>query len=177
MCCKEHHDCFKNQFCNEIEIMDPPMKTKLADIWKIINLIINSQKPDWVLSLFKLLLLDLSPCLTNFITIAVTKALIRKNKGKKKNEIIDMRLTSLNSIIVVNRPDRRTRGRHSPHQPDPQVRPSRGCPRPHDLHHHHRRNGKRQPEILRLPGQNLDRTEKEKLWLGLPLHWRKHRCS
>ena len=103
MCCKEHHDCFKNQFCNEIEIMDPPMKTKLADIWKIINLIINSQKPDWVLSLFKLLLLDLSPCLTNFITIAVTKALIRKNKGKKKNEIIDMRLTSLNSIIVVKK--------------------------------------------------------------------------
>ena len=93
MCCADHLKYFKEEFSYGCETMIPSMITKLSDIWKIIDLIINSQEPKWVLSLFKLLLLDLSPCLTNFIAISVTKALIRhsnKNKNKEKNDDLSL---------------------------------------------------------------------------------------
>ena len=101
MCCQKHLLYFKKEFYIGCEVMDPPMNTKLKDIWKIIDLIINSQEPNWVLSLFKLLLLDLSPCLMNFIIIAVTKALIRHNKKNKIKESGD--LHSIKSIITVKK--------------------------------------------------------------------------
>ena len=104
MCCEKHLNFFKKEFNNECGLMEPSMSTKLADIWRIIDLIINSQEPKWVLSLFKLLLLDLSPCLTNFIVIAVTKALIRH---KDDNSIVinnnEEDFSLLQSIIVVKR--------------------------------------------------------------------------
>ena len=89
MCCKKHLDMFKKEFCENCNIMEPSMDKKLKDIWKIIDLIINSQKPEWVLSLFKLLMLDLSPCLTNFIITAVIKALIRHDEKDNKNDFLE----------------------------------------------------------------------------------------
>ena len=98
ICCQEHLNYFKNEFNVDCNIMQPSMNEKLADIWKIIDLIINSQEPKWVLSLFKLLLLDLSPCLINFITISVTKALIRHSKDNKKE---NNKLNELKDIVII----------------------------------------------------------------------------
>ena len=98
MCCQDHLNYFKNQFNDGCNIMRPSMNEKLSDIRKIIDLIINSQEPKWVLSLFKLLLLDLSPCLTNFITISVTKALIRHSNDNNKEY---NKLEELKNIIII----------------------------------------------------------------------------
>ena len=98
MCCEQHLSYFKKGFCTGCGIMQPTMNTKLTNIWKIIDLIINSQKPNWVLSLFKLLLLDLSPCLMNFIITAVTKSLIRHNSDNNENELL-----FLSTLILVKK--------------------------------------------------------------------------
>ena len=98
MCCQEHLNYFKNEFNFGCNIMQPLMNERLSDIWKIVDLIIKSQEPKWVLSLFKLLLLDLSPCLTNFITISVTKALIRHSNDNNKEY---NKLEELKNMIII----------------------------------------------------------------------------
>ena len=103
MCCKNHLDMFKKEFSENCNIMEPSMDKKLTDIWKIIDLIINSQKPKWVLSLFKLLMLDLSPCLTEFIITAIIKALIRHDETGEKKDNENDRLDMLKSIVFVNK--------------------------------------------------------------------------
>ena len=107
MCCKNHLDMFKKEFNDQSNIMNPSMEEKLIYIWKIIDLIINSQKPKWILSLFKLLMLDLSPCLTKFIITSIIKALIRhekytQKKGKIDNKLINEFITFQSMIIIDN---------------------------------------------------------------------------
>ena len=104
MCCKNHLDMFKKEFSQNCNVMEPSMNERLTDIWKIIDLIINSQKPNWVLSLFKLLTLDLSPCLTNFIITAIIKALIRHIKIIKKKESSEQSsiMKQFISLVVVD---------------------------------------------------------------------------
>ena len=99
MCCKQHLDMFKKEFSQNCSVMEPSMDKKLIDIWNIINLIIKTQNPKWVLSLFKLLMLDLSPCLTKFIITAIIKALIIHNDSKKEENVKDF--TLLNSEVLV----------------------------------------------------------------------------
>ena len=103
MCCKKHLDMFKKEFSENCNVMEPSMDKKLTDIWKIIDLIINSQKPTWVLSLFKLLMLDLSPCLTEFIITAIIKALIRHYEKDEKKDKESGHLDMLKSIVFVNK--------------------------------------------------------------------------
>ena len=86
ICCQNHLNMFTKQFSDKCNIMVPSMDIKLSDIRKIINLIITSQKPNWVLSLFKLLTLDSSPCLTKFIIIAIIKALINQEDKENIND-------------------------------------------------------------------------------------------
>ena len=57
----------KDEFLENKKVMDPPMNQKLMSIQNILNVIISSQEPDKAFLLFKLLTLDLSPCLTEFI--------------------------------------------------------------------------------------------------------------
>ena len=102
MCCKNHLDMFKNEFAQNCDIMEPSMDKKLKDIWKIIDLIINSQKPIWVLSLFKLLMMDLSPCLTKFIIIAIIKALIRHNENEKNDYKKADNLDMLKNMVYIS---------------------------------------------------------------------------
>ena len=99
MCCKQHLDMFKNEFSQNCSVMEPSLDKKLIDIWNIINLIIKTQKPKWVLSLFKLLMLDLSPCLAKFIITAIIKAVIIHNDSKKEEKIKDF--TLLQSVVFV----------------------------------------------------------------------------
>ena len=84
ICCKNHLDMFKTEFRDNCNIMEPSIDKKISDIWKIIDLIINSQKPSWALPLFKLLILDLSPCLTKFIVASLIKtSIIHEDKNNK----------------------------------------------------------------------------------------------
>ena len=103
ICCKNHLDMFKKEFIENSNIMEPSMEVKLTDIWKIIKVIITYQSPDWVLSLFKLLTLDLSPCLTKFIIVAITKALIIHENDDKINkpEKKEGQNTFLDDIVVI----------------------------------------------------------------------------
>ena len=103
MCCKNHLDMFKKEFSENCNIMKPSMNERLIDIWKIIDLIINSQKPIWVLTLFKLLALDLSPCLTYFIITAIIKALIRHDEFNKKNKTNDelSKYITCKSMVII----------------------------------------------------------------------------
>ena len=105
MCCRNHLDMFKKEYNKNCNIMEPSMDIKLKDIWKIIDLIINSQEPEWVLSLFKLLMLDLSPCLSKFIIIATIKALIRHDENKDKSDMKKVKedLSILKNMIFVRK--------------------------------------------------------------------------
>ena len=44
LCCKNHLNMFKKEFSDNCNVMEPSMEQKLKYIWKIIDLIINSQK-------------------------------------------------------------------------------------------------------------------------------------
>ena len=99
MCCKKHLDMFKKEFNENCKVMDISIEERLIDIYNIIDLIIKSQKPNWVLSLFKLLMLDLSPCLTKFIINATIKALIIHSDNYNDNNTD--KLTILKSVVFV----------------------------------------------------------------------------
>ena len=87
MCCQKHLSMIKDEYIGNKTIMNPPMDQKLICIENIMNVIINSQEPEKAFSLFKLLTLDLSPCLTEFILTIFIKAL-RKDKNDKEKENI-----------------------------------------------------------------------------------------
>ena len=67
MCCEEHLNAFKDDFIGSQKIMNPSMNVKLSFLNDIMNLIILELEPKKAVNLFKLLILDLSPCLTKFI--------------------------------------------------------------------------------------------------------------
>ena len=67
MCCEEHLNVFKDMFVGSKKVMNPPMNKKLSYLKDIMDLIIVEQEPKNAVYLFKLLTLDLSPCLTKFL--------------------------------------------------------------------------------------------------------------
>jgi len=78
------------------------MYTKLANLKNIMDLIIESLEPKNAVFLFKLLTLDLSPCLTKFIlNIFVNAFNSQKNEDWKKS-FVDQLLLSKYEVIVVN---------------------------------------------------------------------------
>ena len=67
MCCQKHLDDIKDEYIGSHKIMNPTLNTKLSRLKDIMNIIIDSIEPNNSLVIFKLLTLDLSPCLTLFI--------------------------------------------------------------------------------------------------------------
>ena len=67
ICCKRHMAEIKDEFLGNKVLMNPPINQKLLLLQNILNVVIKSQEPEKVFPLFKLLTLDLSPCLTEFI--------------------------------------------------------------------------------------------------------------
>ena len=57
----------KDEFIGNKTIMNPPMNKKLLSIQNILNVVISSKEPEKAFFLFKLLTLNLSSCLTEFI--------------------------------------------------------------------------------------------------------------
>ena len=67
MCCEDHYKQFDPDIVGKIDLMQPSMNRKLSDLKGIISLIIDSQLAENAVILFKLLTLDVSPCLAKFI--------------------------------------------------------------------------------------------------------------
>ena len=106
MCCKKHLSMIKDEFKGNTAIMNPPMNEKLKIIENIMNVIINAQEPEKAFYLFKLLTLDLSPCLTEFILNIFLKALMKESKDKKdikwKENFINVLLNNKFETIFIN---------------------------------------------------------------------------
>ena len=87
ICCEEHLNMIKPEYVGSKKIMNPNMLQKLSNLKNIMDLIIGSQDPQNAISLFKLLTLDLSPCLVKFILnifIQVLKS--NKNDDNETND-------------------------------------------------------------------------------------------
>ena len=85
ICCEEHLNEIKPEYVGSKKVMNPNMLQKLSNLKNIMDLIIGSQDPKNAISLFKLLTLDLSPCLVKFILNIFIHAL--KSKSNDDNEV------------------------------------------------------------------------------------------
>ena len=103
MCCKEHLEMFKEEYIKNKTIMDPPLNKKLSYITDVLKVIIYSQEPKNCFYLFKLLTLDLSPCLTKFIINIFNNSLKGEQRDNewKTNFIIEL-IKNKYEIILIN---------------------------------------------------------------------------
>ena len=103
MCCKEHLNSIKEEFIGNNNIMNPPMNKILIGIKDIMDVIINGTDPKNAISLFKLLTLDLSPCLTKFIINTFLTALTKEtNDNEWKNKFVIELIDSKFEVIMMN---------------------------------------------------------------------------
>ena len=104
MCCENHLNMFKEEFIGSKKIMNPTMNKKLSHIKNIMDLIIDAQEPNNAFLLFKLLTLDLSPCLTQFILNIFIKVFQKKNDKKNKwlNDLVNVLNINNYEIIITN---------------------------------------------------------------------------
>ena len=103
ICCKEHLEMFKEEYIKNEKIMDPPLNKKLSYIKDVLNVIIYSQTPKNSFNLFKLLTLDLSPCLVKFIINIFKKALEGHRSGKEwKTSFIKELINNKYEVILIN---------------------------------------------------------------------------
>ena len=103
MCCEKHLSQLKEEYIGNKTVMNPTMESKLSNLQKLLNLVIESQDPANVISLFKLLTLDLSPCLTKFILNILIKALQNPTKEDIwKNKLIEEFINNKYETIVIN---------------------------------------------------------------------------
>ena len=104
MCCEKHLSEIKEKYIGNKTIMNPTMETKLSDLKEVFQLVISAQKTaSGVISLYKLLTLDLSPCLTKFILNVFSYSLNDKNCGDElkislKNELMNNKY----EVIAIN---------------------------------------------------------------------------
>ena len=103
MCCENHLSQIKEEYIGNKTVMNPTMPKKLLNLENLLNLVIESQDPSNVISLFKLLTLDLSPCLTKFILNILSNALQNPSKDETwKNKLIDQFINNKYETIVIN---------------------------------------------------------------------------
>ena len=103
MCCQEHLDVVKDKYLGSKKVMNPTMNAKLSQLKNIMNLIIDSPESNNALSFFKLLTLDLSPCLIKFIINIFIKAFDKSkiNDNWKKN-FIEQLIQNKYEVIIIN---------------------------------------------------------------------------
>ena len=103
MCCKEHLDVFKDEYMKNKKIMNPPLNKKLSYMKDVLDVIIYCQEPKNSFYLFKLLTLDLSPCLIKFV-INIFKKAFEDHKSDKewKVEFINQLIKNKYDAIIIN---------------------------------------------------------------------------
>ena len=99
MCCDRHLSMVKDSYQGKKTIMNPPMNIKLKSLENIMNTIIIEQEPEKAFALFKLLALDLSPCLTIFLINVIKKAMNQANLKWKDNFIKVLENNKYETII------------------------------------------------------------------------------
>ena len=103
MCCEYHLSQIKEEYIGNKTIMNPTMEKKLSNLEKLLNLVIESQDPANVISLFKLLTLDLSPCLTKFILNILANALQSPSKDENwKDKLMNEFVNNKYETIIIN---------------------------------------------------------------------------
>ena len=103
MCCEKHLSMIKDEYIGSKTIMNPTMAKKLSYLENILTAIINSQEPKNACSLFKLLTLDLSPCLNLFIINIFIKAFQKNIKTVKwKDQLIMELINNKYEVIIIN---------------------------------------------------------------------------
>jgi hypothetical protein len=103
MCCKEHLATIKPEFIGSDAVMNPPMNQIVKTIKDSMDIIISGTDPKNALNLFKLLTLDLSPCLTKFIINTFLTALQNQSTGEDwKNKFVIELIDSKFGVIMMN---------------------------------------------------------------------------
>ena len=103
MCCKKHLFEIKGEYIGCGRIMNPSMNKILLGIKSIMEMIISGTEPKNAICLFKLLTLDLSPCLTQFIiNIFLTALESEKTNDNWKNNFVIELINSKFEIIMIN---------------------------------------------------------------------------
>ena len=106
-CCKRHSDLFKNNNKNniiqenELKIMNPEMNDKIDKLFDIIQLYIKQfYKEKEIVNLFKLLSLDLSPCLQKKIVEAYSNYFNNIKINTKEKSIVCENLLKHNFLEI-----------------------------------------------------------------------------
>ena len=103
ICCRFHFNMYKKEFIGNIKIMEPTLNELIIYIEKILEVLMVNNNPDKIIPLYKLLMLDLSPCLTKFILKIFINGLYSKNiKDEWKNQLALEIINSKYEIITVN---------------------------------------------------------------------------
>ena len=103
MCCQEHLDMFKIDFIKNKKVMNPSLNKKLLYIKNVLSDIMLFQKPTASFHLFKLLALDLSPCLIKFIINIFRKTFeSHKNDQKWTFSFINALINNKFESIILN---------------------------------------------------------------------------
>ena len=103
ICCKFHLGMYKKEFIGDMKVMSPTLNERIIHIQKILDVIILNENPEKIVSLYKLLMLDLSPCLMKFILRIFISGLDYKNKNEEwKNKLVLEIIKSKYEIIIIN---------------------------------------------------------------------------
>ena len=103
MCCEKHLSMIKEEFVGSKVLMNPTMDKKLKNLETILKIITASQEPKNVIALFKLLTLDLSPCLTKFILNIFINAFEQNLKNEEwKNQLLGELTKNNYETILIN---------------------------------------------------------------------------
>ena len=102
MCCQKHLDMIKDHYIGSPKVMNPTLNTKLSQLKDIMNLIIDSSELNNAIVFFKLLILDLSPCLILFIIHIFIKAFDNPLNEKWKNILVQHLIDAKFEIIIFN---------------------------------------------------------------------------
>jgi hypothetical protein len=92
----------KDEYKGSNKVMNPPLNKKLSNLKNLMDSIIDSQEPESAISLFKLLTLDLSPCLVKFIINIFLKAFKTNTSEDWNKKIIKLLLQVKFEVIIIN---------------------------------------------------------------------------
>ena len=103
ICCKYHFDMYKKEFIGDTKIMKPNLNEILIHIYKIIKVMILKDNPKNIICLYKLLMLDLSPCLIKFLLKIFINAFDNNNNDEewKKKLLLEL-INNKYDIIIIN---------------------------------------------------------------------------